>query len=270
MSDKSIVEETRPSDATLLRERAGGLCDHARVCDIENELRRTPEGTEGSLQSGAAQCEMINGDDDENGIEAIGGEIEVTISNCQQLNECPDNQWVGDNTTIVATLPQDRQQNVTPYHNDNEHYGNGDDNGDDEDVRPLNRRKRRFIEPTIAQAQTRTTRSSSADIELTQSADYQEYPFEGICKRVRIGRETTFNVQFTIQDLPDSFRPSIDLRMANSTFSGESVKGPAYPRVCASHAKKSRSVVQKQRKRQPLRERVESDLVEIDATKEIC
>lgn len=145
-------------------------------------------------------------------------------------------------------------------------------------MRHLSRRKRRYVEPTIAQAETRTTRSSivsrssPTDIELTQSADYQEYPFQGIYKRVRIGRETTYNLQFTMLDLPDSLRLSINLQMSNSTFSGESVRGSGHPQVCASHAKKSKSrpAVQKQRKRQPLRERVESDLVEIDATEEIC
>lgn len=179
----------------------------------------------------------MNRGDDENGIQAIGGEIEVTINNWQQLNEGLQNQRVEDDATIVTLLSQDRQQSVRPYHKDNEH----DEDDDDEDVRPPSRRKRRYVEPTIAQAQTRTTRSSTvsrsspANTELAQSADYQEYPFQGIYKRVRIGRETTYNLQFT---MPDSFRPSIDLQMANSTFSGESVRGPAYPRVCASHAKK--------------------------------
>jgi len=66
---------------------------------------------------------------------------------------------------------------------------------------------------------------------------------------VRIGRETTYNLEFRLLDVPDSFRPSIGLHISNSTSSGESVGGSAHPRVCASHAKRSRLALQKQRKR---------------------
>ena len=89
-------------------------------------------------------------------------------------------------------------------------------------------------------------------------ADYQEYPLQGFLKCVRIGRETTYNLEFRLLDLPDSFRPSIGLHISNSTSSGESVGGSAHSRVCASHAKRSRPALQKQRKRPPLQERIVS------------
>lgn len=57
-------------------------------------------------------------------------------------------------------------------------------------------------------------------------------------------------------------RLSIDLRMSNSRFSGESVGGSTYPRVCASYINKSksRSAVQKQRKCLPFLEQAVSKL----------
>ncbi|OAF59018.1 hypothetical protein VC83_06145 [Pseudogymnoascus destructans] len=51
-------------------------------------------------------------------------------------------------------------------------------------------------------------------------ADYQEYPLQGFLKCVRIGREATYNLEFRLLDLPDSFRPSIGLHISNSTSSG--------------------------------------------------
>lgn len=66
-SDKSTVDKTRLSDDTPLRERAGGSCDRGRVCDIENELRRTvgaPPIPEGHQQS-AKLYHKGHEDDDE-------------------------------------------------------------------------------------------------------------------------------------------------------------------------------------------------------------
>jgi hypothetical protein len=140
-------------------------------------------------------------------------------------------------------------------------------------VRHPRRRKRRCIESdatetatrkihtrssTIAQAQTCTTQgstvsqSSPADAESSLGADYREYTLQGSLKCVRIGRESTYNLEFRLLDLPDSFRPSIGLYISNSTPSGESVEGSAQSRVCASHAKRSRPALQKQRKRRRL------------------
>ncbi|KFZ11416.1 hypothetical protein V501_04796 [Pseudogymnoascus sp. VKM F-4519 (FW-2642)] len=81
---------------------------------------------------------------------------------------------------------------------------------------------------------------------------------DGFIKCVRIGREATYNVEFRLLDLPNSFKPSIGLHISNSTSSGEPVGGSAHSRVCASHAKKSGPALQKQRKRPPFRERIVS------------
>ncbi|KFZ25088.1 hypothetical protein V502_00430 [Pseudogymnoascus sp. VKM F-4520 (FW-2644)] len=203
-------------------------------------------------------------DEDEDDIEATSGEDKGPISYGQQIKESPQHQRLEDETIVEAPLSLVRQHSVKPYHKDNEDY-------EDEDVRPPRRPKRRRIDSdttetatrkkvhtrssTIAQAQTCTTRGSTVsrsspdNAESILGADYQEYPLQGFLKCVRIGRETTYNLEFRLLDLPDSFRPSIGLHISSSTSSGELAGKSAHPRVCASHAKRSRPAPQKQRKR---------------------
>ncbi|KFY28425.1 hypothetical protein V493_02941 [Pseudogymnoascus sp. VKM F-4281 (FW-2241)] len=219
-------------------------------------------------------------DEDEDDIEATSVEDKGPITYCQQIKKTLQHQRVEDETILEAPLSQVRQHSVKPCHKGYEDYEDKEDEDEDEDVQPPRRRKRRRIDSdateaatrkkvhtrpsTIAQAQTCTTRGSTVsrgspdDAESVLDADYQEYPLRGFLKCVRIGRETTYNLEFRLLDLPDSFRPSIGLHISNSTSSGESVGGSTHPGVCASHAKRSRPALQKQRKRPPLRERVVS------------
>jgi hypothetical protein len=184
---------------------------------------------------------------------------------------------VEDETIVLAPLLQVRQHSVKQYHKEIEY--NEDD--EDEDVRPPRRRKRRRIDSdatetatrkkartrssTTAQEQTYTTRgstvsrSSPGDAESILGADYQEYPLRGFLKCVRIGRETSYNLEFRLLDLLDSFRPSIGLHISNSTSSGELAGKSAHPRVCASHAKRSSPALQKQRKRGRLQYTAQED-----------
>ncbi|KAG9230732.1 hypothetical protein BJ875DRAFT_144333 [Amylocarpus encephaloides] len=217
-------------------------------------------------------------DEDEDDIEATSAEDKAPISYGRQIKESLQHQRVEDETIVVARVSQDRQHSVKPYHKKNE--DNEDD--EDEDVRPPRRRKRRRIDSaatetatrkkvhtrssTIAQAQTCTTRGSTVsrsspdDADSILGADYQEYPLQGFLKCVRIGRETTYNLEFRLLDLPDSFRPSIGLHMSNSTSSGELAGKSAHPLFCASHARRSQPASQKQRKQQRLAvERVHRD-----------
>ncbi|KFY28252.1 hypothetical protein V491_00550 [Pseudogymnoascus sp. VKM F-3775] len=214
-------------------------------------------------------------------IEATSGEDKGPISYCQQIKDIPQHQRVEDEAIVDAPFLQVREHSVKPYQKDNEDNDNEDSEDDeDEDVRPPIRQKRRRRESdttesatrkkahirsfTTSQAQTCTTRGSTAprsspdDAEPFLGADYQEYPRQGFLKCVRIGRDTTYNLEFRLLDLPDTFRPSIGLHISNSTSSGESVGGSANSQVCASHAKRPQPAIPKQRKRPPLRERIVS------------
>jgi len=225
------------------------------------------------------QCQQKEREDEDD-IEAISGDNKGPISSCQQIKESLQHQRVEDETIVVAPLSQDREHSVKSYHKDNEDNEDNEDD-EDEDVRPPRRRKRRRRESdatetatrkkvhtrssTIVQAQTRTTRdstmsqSSPADAESNLGADYREYPLQGSLKCVRIGRETTYNLEFRLLDLPDSFRPSIGLHISNFTSSGELAGKSAHPRVCASHAKRSQPAPQKQRKRGGLQYTAQED-----------
>ncbi|KFY68489.1 hypothetical protein V496_01034 [Pseudogymnoascus sp. VKM F-4515 (FW-2607)] len=272
--EKAIVDETRPSHYSPLNLRASGSCDPGSVCNIEDELRQTSKEAEGLPPSTAPHSQynqMIQespnnadvrgisseerlwektieqqhcrqkeqeGEDEDEAEDEDEDDLEA-ISYCQQIKESLRNQPVEDETIVVAPLSQSRESSIKSYYKDNE--DNEDD--EDEDVRPPRRRKLRHIESdatdtatrkkvhtrssTIAQAQTCTTRgstvsrSSSADGESILGADYQEDPLQGF-------------------------------------LNGQSVGGSAHLRVCASHTKRSRPALQKQRKRPPLRERIVS------------
>ncbi|ELR08218.1 hypothetical protein GMDG_03028 [Pseudogymnoascus destructans 20631-21] len=238
------------------------------------------------------QCQQNEKEDEqEDDIEVTSSDDKGLISYCQQMKESPQHHRVRDETIVEAPPSQVCQHSAKSYykeHEDNEDYEDGED--EDEDVRPPRRRKRCRIDSdtteiatrkkvhrrssTIAQAQTCTTRGSSVsrsspddtesnDTESNDTesigADYQEYPLQGFLKCVRIGRETTYNLEFRLLDLPDSLRPSIGLHISNPTSSKESVVGSAHSRVCASHAKRSRPGLQKQRKRGRLQYTAEED-----------
>ncbi|ELR02012.1 hypothetical protein GMDG_05176 [Pseudogymnoascus destructans 20631-21] len=288
--EKAIVDVMRPS---LLRERACGSCDRGCVCDIEDELQQTLAEAGGPVPSSAAHslynqmdqesqnntdvrgtsseerlweetieqqhCQQKEQEDEqEDNTEATSGEDKGPISYCQRIQDGPQHQRVEDETIVEAPLSQVREHSVKPYQKDNEDNNNEDSEDEDED-------KVHTRSSTVAQAQTCTTRgstvfrSSPEDADSTLGADYQEYPLQGFLKCVRIGRETTYNLEFRLLDLPDSFRPSIGLHISNSTSSGELAGKSAHSRVCASHAKRSRPALQKQRKRGRLQYTEEED-----------
>ncbi|KFY03756.1 hypothetical protein V490_00093 [Pseudogymnoascus sp. VKM F-3557] len=206
-------------------------------------------------------CQQKEQEDElEDNTEATSGEDKGPISYCQQIKDNPQHQRLEDEIIVEAPLSQVRKNSVKSYHRESE----DEEDEEDGDMQPPRRRKRRRIDSDATETATRkkvhtrpscTTRGSTvsrnslADAEPIIGADYQEYPLQGFLKCVRIGRETTYNLEFRLLDLPDSFRPSIGLHISNSTSSGELVGGLAQSQVCASHAKRSQPALQKQRKR---------------------
>jgi hypothetical protein len=76
---------------------------------------------------------------------------------------------------------------------------------DEEEEEPrLVKRRKRYSQPTrhtpvhIEQHISQTSRSSSAIRESAPIAEYQEWPFQGFLKRIRIGNETTYNLEFNL------------------------------------------------------------------------
>ncbi|OBT60887.1 hypothetical protein VE03_09938 [Pseudogymnoascus sp. 23342-1-I1] len=113
-----------------------------------------------------------------------------------------------------------------------------------------------IVEAPLSQVREHDVKPYQKDNEDNDNEDSEDDKDEdGFLKCVRIGRETTYNLEFRLLDLLGSFKPSIGLHISNSTSSGEPVRGSARSRVCA-RAKGSPPAVQKQRKRPPLRERL--------------
>ncbi|PMD14931.1 hypothetical protein NA56DRAFT_582813, partial [Hyaloscypha hepaticicola] len=48
-----------------------------------------------------------------------------------------------------------------------------------------------------------TSRSPSAPTESAPVAEYQEWPFQGFLKRIKIGNETTYNLEFQLSHIPE-------------------------------------------------------------------
>jgi len=206
--------------------------------------------------------------EDEEEIEPTRGENKGTNRYHREKKESIHHQEVGDETIDTAPISKDCHHGIEPCHEDDE----------DEDARPPSRRKRRRMSSdttetlprkkirtpsAVAQAHTCTSQSPSSDGDSMLGADYQEWPFQGFLKRTRIGRETTYNLEFRLPDLPDSFRPSIDLESLNCRSSRETVPRSVRPRLCASHTKRSRPPVRKQSKRLQYTEGEDNMLIDL-------
>jgi hypothetical protein len=88
---------------------------------------------------------------------------------------------------------------------------------DDEDPRPAKRRKLPPTptdnaltppdEPTPVDNDhyhtLRTSQSPSITVESAPVAEYQEWPFQGFLKRVKIGNETTYNLEFKLPSISE-------------------------------------------------------------------
>ena len=48
-----------------------------------------------------------------------------------------------------------------------------------------------------------TSRSPSARVEPASIAEYQEWPFQGLLKRTRVGKETVYNLEFQLPHIPE-------------------------------------------------------------------
>src|SRR4051812_3673553 len=88
---------------------------------------------------------------------------------------------------------------------------------DDEDSRPAKRRKLPPIPTGNALAPLdepipvgndhhytlQITRSPSITVKSAPVAEYQEWPFQGFLKRIKIRNETMYNLEFTLPRIPD-------------------------------------------------------------------
>ncbi len=57
---------------------------------------------------------------------------------------------------------------------------------------------------------SRTSRSPSAAAEAVPAAEYQEWPFQGFLKRIRIGDNVTYNLEFKLPSISEHLQLPID------------------------------------------------------------
>jgi hypothetical protein len=91
-------------------------------------------------------------------------------------------------------------------------------------IRPLSRKTATAL--NHATRMMRITRSRMRDFQVDESG----------AARMRIGRDTTYNLEFSLPNLPDLLRSSTGLQISNPASGRESVRSSVSPRLCASHA----------------------------------
>jgi hypothetical protein len=76
---------------------------------------------------------------------------------------------------------------------------------------------------------SRTTRSPSTAAEAVPVAEYQEWPFQGFLKRIRIGDEVTFNLEFKLSSTSEQLHLPIDPKALDICSSKEGLaKAPTH------------------------------------------
>jgi hypothetical protein len=75
----------------------------------------------------------------------------------------------------------------------------------------------------------RTSQNPSVRVESAPIAEYREWPFEGFLKRITIGNQTTYNLEFALPHIPGQ----LNLSLSSEVLGGGSGESPT--RVTASH-----------------------------------
>ena len=105
------------------------------------------------------------------------------------------------------------------------------------------------------------SRSPSATAESIPSAEYQEWPLRGFLKRTRIGKETTFNLEFHLTHLPEDLELSAPFAALGSSFSAETSSQPQVSHSAVAHSKMHHVVSQPSTKRVKWTEEEDATLV---------
>jgi hypothetical protein len=216
------------------------IFEHSPFVAAEERLReKTIE-----LHPFPQQGQEEQGEDD---IQTIGGENNGTSKYCQQTEESPQQHGFGDESINATLISQGYHHSAGPGYEDDE--GHLDDENEDtqrscqrkrrrmpsDAIDTLTRKKHRTPSSAAVQSQTCTARGSTAapsslsDTESVLGADFQEHPFQGFIKCMRIGTEMTYFLEFKLPALPDSIRSSINLQESSSRSYRETIQRSVRP-----------------------------------------
>jgi hypothetical protein len=108
---------------------------------------------------------------------------------------------------------------------------------------------------------SRLSRSPSATGNSDLAAEYQEWPFQGFLKCVRVGNETTYNLEFKLPCMSECS----GLPISDNTFSSISLQASATPRrrrKTSSHSKPRAAVLSTLTKRVPWKPEEDTKLLD--------
>jgi hypothetical protein len=81
---------------------------------------------------------------------------------------------------------------------------------------------------------TPSSSRSPSDTESASAADYQEWPFQGFLKRVTIGSQITYNLEFSLSDMPKHLSLSLHSEVLSTSSRESSVEAVVSRRAVTS------------------------------------
>ena len=91
---------------------------------------------------------------------------------------------------------------------------------------------------------SRTSRSPSAAAEAVPAAEYQEWPFQGYLKRIRIGDDVTYNLEFKLLSISEHFHFPINPKALDICSSKEPPAKIPTDHEAATHSKGHQALLQ--------------------------
>jgi hypothetical protein len=117
---------------------------------------------------------------------------------------------------------------------------------------------------------SRTSRSPSAASEAVPVAEYQEWPFQGFLKRIRIGDDVTYNLEFKLPSISEHLQLPIDPKALDICSSKEApAKAPTYHEA-AAHSKTCQAPLQPKKKRKHVQWAPEEDATLLQMRNNCC
>ena len=104
-----------------------------------------------------------------------------------------------------------------------------------------------------------TSRSPSVASEAVPVAEYQEWPFQGFLKRIRIGDDVTYNLEFKLPSISEHLHLPIDPKALDICSSKEAPAMASTHHEAAAHSKTLQAPLQPKKKRKHVQWTAEED-----------
>jgi hypothetical protein len=201
----------------------------------------------------------------EEGEDMVGVVEGTVIQREQQQYEEDEHEDEELNEQAMEECSQTEMEEGGSNNSEDEDYSHDTGDEEDEDLRPAKRRKtplvpsdevptHRYPPTSIINEQLQTplpSRSPSAIEGLAPAAVYQEWPFEGFLKSVRIGTKTTFSLEFILDDVPEDLELSAPFEALGKNLSAKLPPKPRTSQSTMMPSKRQHRTSRLQKKRAP-------------------